>query len=255
VPESIRLEYKRDLYGNNDNSKKELLKDISAFANSQGGHLILGIDEHNGVADELYGTSCENPDDEILRMEQVIRSGIEPNIADIRIRAVALQGSSQSNQYCFVISIPQSQYPPHRVIANHHHRFYVRNSAGVHEPDVEELRRLFGLQKETLAESDRANTQTPIHALNLYGFLLNLSGTVVSLLTGGMAQQSPALVLFILACACHLSHIILVNIQSKGFCLGKSTCHIQTGISIMIWLGFMLFIIACLLYQAPSTAF
>ena len=37
VPEGLRIEYKQREYGKSDSDKKELLKDISAFANSQGG--------------------------------------------------------------------------------------------------------------------------------------------------------------------------------------------------------------------------
>ena len=40
VPEGLRIEYKRDLYGNADKDKRKALKDISAFANAFGGHLI-----------------------------------------------------------------------------------------------------------------------------------------------------------------------------------------------------------------------
>ncbi|MCG6537498.1 MAG: hypothetical protein L7F78_22980, partial [Syntrophales bacterium LBB04] len=43
------------------------------------------------------------------------------------------------------IRIPRSWNPPHRVRANNVNRFYVRNSAGVHEVSVEELRNLFNL--------------------------------------------------------------------------------------------------------------
>ena len=45
VPEGLRLEYKRELYGNSDSDKREFLKDVTALANSHGGHLILGIEE------------------------------------------------------------------------------------------------------------------------------------------------------------------------------------------------------------------
>jgi hypothetical protein len=41
VPEGLRIDYKRDLYGGSDADKRELLKDTSAFANAFGGHLII----------------------------------------------------------------------------------------------------------------------------------------------------------------------------------------------------------------------
>jgi hypothetical protein len=44
-----------------------------------------------------------------------------------------------------VIRIPRSWNPPHRVSTGGHNSFYVRNSGGAHEADVEELRVLFTL--------------------------------------------------------------------------------------------------------------
>jgi hypothetical protein len=34
VPEGLRIEYKRELYGNSDSERREFLKDVSAFANA-----------------------------------------------------------------------------------------------------------------------------------------------------------------------------------------------------------------------------
>ena len=35
VPEGLRIEYKRETYGNTDSDKREFLKDVSALANSR----------------------------------------------------------------------------------------------------------------------------------------------------------------------------------------------------------------------------
>ena len=44
IPESRTLDYKRELPPQTDAGNKELLKDISAFANTVGGYLIYGIE-------------------------------------------------------------------------------------------------------------------------------------------------------------------------------------------------------------------
>jgi predicted HTH transcriptional regulator len=80
VPEGLRIEYKREPYGNSDAEKREALKDISCFANASGGHLIIGIEEQNGLPIAIRGISTMNPDAVIQRLEQLIRSGIEPRI-------------------------------------------------------------------------------------------------------------------------------------------------------------------------------
>lgn len=150
VPEGLRLDYKLTAYGRTDSEKRELLKDISAFANSQGGHLILGIEEHQGTAVALPGLDIDS-DVEILRMEQISRNAIEPRIPGIRIKQIPLNNS----QNAIVVRIPRSWIPPHRVTAQGTNRFYMRHSAGVHEPSVEELRALF-TESETALQRARA---------------------------------------------------------------------------------------------------
>ena len=49
MQEGILLEYKSALYGNGDSDVKEYLKDISSFANTSGGHLVIGLQETGGA--------------------------------------------------------------------------------------------------------------------------------------------------------------------------------------------------------------
>jgi hypothetical protein len=141
VPEGLLFEYKRDMYGKSNDDKKEALKDISSFANSFGGHLIIGIEEQDGIPTNIIPLQNINPDAEIQRLENLIRDGIEPRITGVKIKAITI-GSGGST---IVIRIPKSWNPPHRVSARNVNRFYVRNSSGVHEVSVEELRALFNL--------------------------------------------------------------------------------------------------------------
>lgn len=151
VPEGLRLEYKRELYGNSDSDKREFLKDVTALANSHGGHLLLGIEESGGVAAQIAGVECADTDSEILRMEQIVRSGVEPAISGIRIKTIV----AEQNRNVFVLRIPRSWHPPHRVVAKGLNRFYIRHSAGVHEPSIEELRVLFTQSSTALEQARR----------------------------------------------------------------------------------------------------
>lgn len=139
VPEGLMVEYKRDVYGNSDAEKNEALKDISSFANSSGGHLIIGIAEADGVPTELGGLPGIDLDAEVLRLENLLRDGIEPRIVGVRIRRISLA----TGESALILRIPRSWNPPHRVTARNVNRFYVRHSAGVHETSIEELRHLF----------------------------------------------------------------------------------------------------------------
>jgi predicted HTH transcriptional regulator len=138
VPEGLVIDYKRDPYGNSDADRKEALKDITSFANSAGGHLIIGMEEANGLPTALIGLSVD-PDALINRLESLVRDGIEPRIVGIRMRQVNLS----SGGAVVVIRIPRSWNPPHRVSAAKTNRFFVRNSGGTHEASIEELRVLF----------------------------------------------------------------------------------------------------------------
>lgn len=147
VPEGLRLEYKREPYGNSDAEKREALKDVSAFANAHGGHLVVGIEARDGLPVALQGVAL-NADDGILRLEQLIRSGIEPRILNVRSKAIRLRNSNTA----LLLRIPRSWNVPHRVSAQNSNRFWVRNSNGVHEASMDELRSFF---TETASAFDR----------------------------------------------------------------------------------------------------
>ena len=149
VPEGLRIDFKEKQYGKADADKRELLKDLSAMANTHGGHLIIGVKEHGGVAREVVGIDGLDLDAEILRIEQIIRSGLDPPIPGFRTKAIRLA----SGKDVILIRIPRSFYPPHRVSARGSNRFYVRHSAGIHEPSIEELRTLFTQSATALKEA------------------------------------------------------------------------------------------------------
>ncbi|MCB1461858.1 MAG: ATP-binding protein [Nitratireductor sp.] len=138
VPEGALIEYKRDMYGNADADKREFLKDISSFANSSGGHLLIGMDENQGVATAIV-PNTDDADQILQRLENLVRSGLEPRVFGIQMKAVAIGGGGN----VFVCRIPKSWNPPHRVSSQNSNRFFVRSSAGAHEASVEELRSIF----------------------------------------------------------------------------------------------------------------
>jgi Putative DNA-binding domain len=139
VPEGVFLEYKRTTYGNGDADVKEYLKDVSSFANTHGGDLVIGIEEEEGVAKKVVGLFGVDPDKERQRLENLARDGIEPRIVGIRMKSVSVTGGG----VVFVIRVPKSWNPPHRVSARKTNRIYARNSTGAYELSVEELRVLF----------------------------------------------------------------------------------------------------------------
>ena len=96
------------------------------------------------MATELCGVEVESLDRENLRLEQIVRDGIEPRMPKVEFHAVHLSG----NRYIWLIRVPASWIAPHRVKRNS--KFYARNSAGRYELDVSELRLAFSMT-ETIA--------------------------------------------------------------------------------------------------------
>jgi hypothetical protein len=143
VPEGVLLEYKSTTYGGSDADVKEYLKDVSSFANAYGGDLVIGIEQEEGCAKALLKVS---PDKERQRLESLARDGIDPRIVGIRIKDVPLSDEGVA----FVIRIPKSWNPPHRVSARGTNRFYARNSAGAYELSIEELRVIFASGATTI---------------------------------------------------------------------------------------------------------
>src|SRR5215204_4027733 len=83
VPEGPVVEYKRDMYGRADGD--EFLKDVSSFANTLGGHLIIGMDESAGIPNKISALTSD-PDQELQRLENLARDGIEPRIVGLRMK-------------------------------------------------------------------------------------------------------------------------------------------------------------------------
>lgn len=150
IPEGKNIEYKRELPNSTDESKKEFLADISSFANSAGGYLIYGVDEENGYPQKIPGIQTDNIDNEKLRLENIIREGIDPRIPGISIIAIPLH----NQRFVFLIHIPKSYLSPHMVVFKNNSRFYARNSAGKYQMDVQEIRQAV-LLSETVEEKIR----------------------------------------------------------------------------------------------------
>lgn len=62
MQESRDLDFKRDAIARDDKARREFLKDITAFANTAGGHLVIGMDEASGVAAGLCGITSPPAD-------------------------------------------------------------------------------------------------------------------------------------------------------------------------------------------------
>ncbi|MBL8875025.1 MAG: ATP-binding protein [Phycisphaerae bacterium] len=103
VEERRTLEFKRQLPTNSGKDKHDLCADVSSLANTGGGHLIFGMRAERGVAKELVGLDTDDADGEILRLESIVRSGVDPRREVFRFRSIHCRSRLGSS--------PRSAYP------------------------------------------------------------------------------------------------------------------------------------------------
>ncbi|MFH1734586.1 MAG: ATP-binding protein, partial [bacterium] len=152
IPESYNLDYKRDNY---EKSKThELAKDISAFANTQGGYLIIGVDEDkdaNGVTipGDIIGIEKEE-DIEKRIMDRVITSimphpYVTPKIIDI---------PENADRIILVLYIPQSHDSLHMVVVKKKNCYYKRYHDQNIPMDEYEVRTRYSLLSKSEGDID-----------------------------------------------------------------------------------------------------
>lgn len=139
VTEGRSLEFKRELPGGSDADLKEFLADVTSLANAQGGDLVFGIEDEDGTATALLGMTVDDIDAAMLRLENILRDGVEPRISGVRLRWISLS----SGKGALVLRVPGSLAAPHRLRFRNSGRFYTRNSRGKYEMDTHELRVAF----------------------------------------------------------------------------------------------------------------
>lgn len=129
-PESIYLDYKRDFTFSTEKEKIEIAKDISSFANTEGGCLIYGVDEERidkksaPIPKDDYGMlSIEKS---ISDLENILTSIITPPLPELRIRQIKLLHDQE--KFIYFIWHPKSWVAPHMVSGFKHARYYKRGN-------------------------------------------------------------------------------------------------------------------------------
>ncbi len=158
IPINIPEESKRDIV---TRSKRiALCTDISAIANVAGGWIICGIEETDGTATKLTGIKTDNAEEEVKRLEQIARAGIEPYPSGVLFRAIPL--ANAKNPFAIVIFIPRSYNAPHRVKETG--KFHVRRSNGNSDMTMDELRYQFTFA-QAISERIRVFRKERVEAL------------------------------------------------------------------------------------------
>lgn len=150
VRENRQLDYKETTPGASDDEKREFLSDVCSFANAAGGFILYGVreqrDDNNqatGIPGAPLGLSGVNIDAEALRLQNILRDGVDPRIPTVQFRAI--EGFSEGP--VLALRIARSWASPHVVTFKNLSRFYSRNSNGKFQMDSREIRAAFALSE------------------------------------------------------------------------------------------------------------
>ncbi len=138
VAEDRYIEYKQSPYFRTDGGTKELIKDVSAFANADGGYIIIGIEEDDQRRANRF-VHINDLENERTSMIDRCLAKIEPRIQELDIRPFQIDGCD-----ILVVRVPESDRKPHCTKPDaEHHYFWRRYEDGNKLMTTAEIRECF----------------------------------------------------------------------------------------------------------------
>ncbi len=135
VRERQTLEFKRDFYLRNDEGTREMLRDISAMANSYGDDIIVGVDKMgDGIASNIVGVA--DGELEAQRISSSCLSNIEERIGGLVVWPVPIV----KGNHVILIRMAQSLRAPHMINFKGLNQFWIRHDRQKSPMSVHEIR-------------------------------------------------------------------------------------------------------------------
>lgn len=121
VKEGQALEFTREMYPRTSSGSKEMLREIIAFANAEGGVILIGMEEaETGEAKDLYPVP-----DATVEADRIIGSctaGITERIPGLRVHQIPIAGGE-----VLAIHVPRSHRRPHMITIDDRTEFWIRH--------------------------------------------------------------------------------------------------------------------------------
>jgi len=146
VPEGRDVEYKSTFNFKENEHQKTFLKEVAAFANSAGGDILYGVTEGAGIPTGIPGLEAFDVDATILRLNDLIRSRIQPRLFGVQFRPVSLT----TGRIVFIVRVPKASGGPFML----EDKFYIRSGPSARPMDYVEVARGF-YESETTANQLR----------------------------------------------------------------------------------------------------
>lgn len=140
VEENIHLDYKAaDALQKTDGKKKEISKDISAFANSDGGIVIYGVKEFTEPSKKYLPEKTDPIDRNLISkewLEQVINSNVSPRIDGIKITPISVV--SGNDKVIYVVEIPKSN-TAHQAVDQRYYKRFNFESVAMYDYEIRDV--------------------------------------------------------------------------------------------------------------------
>lgn len=120
--ESVTLEYKEAVKQWDDKAKKKIAKHISAFANSEGGVIIFGIECDKKDEDKPIAITGLHPKNSAETFDRILTDAVKPEIEGWERKVLSGAGKS-----VLVVAIPRSDRAPH--MSQKHKQYFHRSGA------------------------------------------------------------------------------------------------------------------------------
>jgi len=138
IEENLNLDYKASAsLGKQDKKVNEISKDVSAFANSDGGTIIYGVSED---PEKRHLPQGIDPIDRNLVskewLEQIIQGNIRPRIDGIKIHPVTV--NEQKGHVIYVVDIPKSN-TAHQAKDKKYYKRYNFNSEAMLDYEIRDV--------------------------------------------------------------------------------------------------------------------
>jgi len=134
IQENLHLDYKESP-ALDKNKRHEIAKDVSSFANSDGGVLIYGISEQNNLPTAKDG-GVDHVKYSREWLEQIISSNVIPRIDGIRIKPIPIS----SDKSIFALEIPRSERAPHQAPDKKYYKRFNFQSVPMEDYEINDVR-------------------------------------------------------------------------------------------------------------------
>lgn len=163
VEEAYDLDFKAELYGNSDSSRRALASDVSAMANTAGGLIVLGVAEDNHArASAAPGVPLS--DSETARMRQIVASLVAPHpVFDL----ISVPSEADPTHGFYVIAVPRSSAAPHAVLVNDSLRYPKRNGSTTRYLSEPEVAESYRARIQNLADQEERSKRIEDEAIEL----------------------------------------------------------------------------------------